>query len=136
MHDFCAARFLCVPDLSVRRELEVTHDHLVAHAGELQGAGESIEARGHGGRDRNLIRGGVQEFGHQGAQLGIILQLPIEHLRLLGAQSPEHTGTGQLLGALIGHSMSPSSSRSLSIPRRILALTVPSGCSRREAISV
>jgi hypothetical protein len=62
VHDFGAARFLRVPDLCIRRELEVADDHLVALAGEIERACERIEA----GRDRcshgNLVRMRAQKL--------------------------------------------------------------------------
>src|ERR1039458_6507410 len=76
------------------------------------------------------------QFGYQAAKFGVALQLPLDQVDVLGIQGADDIGGGEFFSAFVDQSASPSCSRSLSMPRRILAFTVPSGCSRRTAISL
>src|SRR5262245_41635252 len=79
--------------------------------------------------------GGPAQFPDQHLELLIAVQGIFEFARFLAGQSAQHVKAGLGFSSLVDHTMPLRLSRSLSIPRRMRALTVPRGCWRVSAIS-
>jgi hypothetical protein len=75
VHDLRATLLLRVPDLRVRRKLEIADHDLVALAAEIESARDGIDAGGSRSRDSDLIGRALQYFGHEMAH-GLVLHDP------------------------------------------------------------
>src|SRR6202034_1422744 len=98
VHHVRAARLLGVPDLCVGGKLEVAHHDLVAPAGEIQSAGERVDACGGGGGHRDLV-GTRPEHSRHGDPHRLVLRHP--HVPVRADQQPVvHVGVDSLTHTL------------------------------------